>query len=88
MAGFKSQGMVLCAVSGNHDVVKLLEPPADAQVGERVTFPGFSGEPFPANQVAKKKILEGLAPQVMLVMIFGSIWCFYVCDVLTVLFCL
>eukprot|EP01034_Spumella_vulgaris_P032472 gene32472-40076_t len=63
MAGFKSQGMVLCAVNGDHTVVKLLAPPAAAQVGERVSFPGFVGEAAPAAQVAKKKILEGLAPQ-------------------------
>jgi len=62
MAGFKSQGMVLCAVKDNHTQVKLLEPPAAAQVGERITFPGFSGEPALPTHVAKKKIFETLAP--------------------------
>lgn len=58
--------MVLCAVKNNHSEVKLVEPPAAAQVGERVTFPGFSGEPALPTHVAKKKILEGLAPLVSL----------------------
>jgi len=64
MAGFKSQGMVLCAVSSDHSVVKLLEPPATAEVGDRVVFPGFPADAVPATpaQMAKKKILEGLAP--------------------------
>jgi len=62
MAGFKSQGMVLCAVTGEHSNVKLLTPPEGAAVGERITFPGFSGEPALATHVAKKKIFEGLAP--------------------------
>lgn len=62
MAGFKSQGMVLCAVNSDHSVVRLLEPPAAASVGDKVSFPGFEGEPATPAQVAKKKLLEGLAP--------------------------
>ncbi|KAJ1425179.1 hypothetical protein B484DRAFT_305398, partial [Ochromonadaceae sp. CCMP2298] len=62
MAGFKSQGMVLCAVNFDHTVIKLVEPPAGAEVGERVSFPGFVDEPATPAQMAKKKILEGLAP--------------------------
>jgi len=64
MAGFMSQGMVLCACNEDHTVVRLLEPPQDAVAGDRVTFPGFTGEPALATHVAKKKILEKLAPQV------------------------
>lgn len=63
MVGFKSQGMVLCACNADHSAVKLVQPPADAAPGDRVTFPGFTGEPASAAQVAKKKILEKLAPQ-------------------------
>ena len=37
LAGVKSAGMVLAAVSG--DATELLEPPQSARVGERVTFP-------------------------------------------------
>ena len=60
------QGMVLCAVNSDHTVIKLLEPPLSAAVGDRVSFPGFVGEPAPAAQLAKKKILEKLAPGVSL----------------------
>jgi hypothetical protein len=56
--------MVLCASNADHSDVKLLVPPASAKVGDRVQFPGFSGEPAAPNQVAKKKILERLAPLV------------------------
>lgn len=63
IGGFESNGMVLCACSDDHSVVKLLEPPQDAPVGERVMFAGFSGsEPATPSQMAKKKILEALAP--------------------------
>lgn len=64
IAGFKSQGMVLCASSADKSVVKLLEAPAVAQVGDRVDFAGFSGEAATPAQVAKKKIFETLAPLV------------------------
>ena len=59
------QGMVICASNADHTVVKLLEPPEGANVGDRVVFDGFEGrEPASASQVAKKKILEKLAPNV------------------------
>jgi hypothetical protein len=54
--------MVLCAIGKDHSDVKLVEPPASANVGDRVDFAGFSGEPLPSSQVAKKKIFESLAP--------------------------
>eukprot|EP01039_Chlorochromonas_danica_P010118 gene10118-11200_t len=62
IAGFKSQGMVLCACNSDHSQVALVEVPADAKVGERVLFPGFSSEPATPAQMVKKKILETLAP--------------------------
>jgi methionine--tRNA ligase beta chain len=73
MLEFKSQGMVICASNADHSVVKLLEPPATAQPGDCVSFPGFGleeeladggkrREPATSSQVAKKKILEKLAP--------------------------
>lgn len=59
---FKSHGMVLCASSDDHSVVKFLEPPADAPVGERVSFEGLElCEPETENHVQKKKIFEGCA---------------------------
>ncbi len=53
---------VLCACGDGHSVVRLLAPPADSAIGARVTFPGFPGEPASSSQVAKKKVLEGLLP--------------------------
>ncbi|CAA6653607.1 unnamed protein product [Spirodela intermedia] len=41
MRGIKSHAMVLAA--SNENKVELVDPPASARVGERVTFPGFSG---------------------------------------------
>ncbi|GKF75866.1 probable methionine--tRNA ligase, partial [Tanacetum coccineum] len=43
MRGIKSHAMVLCASTS--DKVELVEPPASAVIGERVTFSGFNGEP-------------------------------------------
>ncbi|KAG9398828.1 hypothetical protein AC1031_014146 [Aphanomyces cochlioides] len=67
LVGFKSHGMVLCAVSTNEDGsenVAFVEPPADAKIGERVFYEGLTGEPWTPAQVEKKKVLitagEGL----------------------------
>jgi len=62
MAGFKSEGMVLCASNADHTEVKFLVPPSESKVGERVTFQGFQGEPLSASQVAKKNVLEKVSP--------------------------
>lgn len=80
LAGFKSQGMVLCAVSKDHSAIKLVEPPAGAAAGDRITFPGFTGEPASASAVAKKKILEKLGPQVCTCM-RRVLLCFITCIV-------
>ena len=55
--------MVLCAVNADHTVIKLLEAPATASPGDRVTFPPFPADSVAATpaQMVKKKILEGLA---------------------------
>ncbi len=58
------QGMVLCACSEDHSVVKLVVPPEGAIPGDKVSFPGYEGESATASQMAKKKILESLLPQV------------------------
>jgi aminoacyl tRNA synthase complex-interacting multifunctional protein 1 len=68
--GFESHGMVLCASNQDHTVVKLVNPPVDAKIGERVTVPDFKfggiteedGAPFPENKIGKKKIFKQLAP--------------------------
>lgn len=63
MVGFKSTGMVMCSSNEDHTEVKLVHPPADAKVGERVSFEGLEGdEPLAPGQVAKKKVFEKLAP--------------------------
>ncbi|KAM0038135.1 putative tRNA-binding domain, tetratricopeptide-like helical domain superfamily [Helianthus debilis subsp. tardiflorus] len=57
MRGIKSQAMVLCASTS--DKVEFVEPPEGAAVGERVTFPGFDGEPDDVLN-PKKKVWETL----------------------------
>lgn len=67
LVGFPSHGMVLCASNADHSVVKLVNPPVDAAIGERVTIPDFDfngedGAPFAENKVGKKKVFEKIAP--------------------------
>ncbi|KAK9942897.1 hypothetical protein M0R45_008540 [Rubus argutus] len=59
MRGIKSQAMVLAASNSDHTAVELVDPPKSAQVGERVTFPGFEGEPDDVLN-PKKKVWETL----------------------------
>jgi len=61
IVGFNSNGMVLAAKSADGSTVELIEPPKDAQVGERVFVEGCSGEPFSSAQVKKKKVMESVA---------------------------
>eukprot|EP00611_Tribonema_gayanum_P016206 TRINITY_DN2824_c0_g1_i1.p2 TRINITY_DN2824_c0_g1~~TRINITY_DN2824_c0_g1_i1.p2 ORF type:complete len:114 (-),score=31.91 TRINITY_DN2824_c0_g1_i1:101-442(-) len=62
LAGFKSEGMVLCASNADHTVVKFVNPPEGAPAGARITFPGRAGEPATPAQIQKKKILEKVMP--------------------------
>eukprot|EP00543_Licmophora_paradoxa_P010468 CAMPEP_0202457778 /NCGR_PEP_ID=MMETSP1360-20130828/14697_1 /ASSEMBLY_ACC=CAM_ASM_000848 /TAXON_ID=515479 /ORGANISM="Licmophora paradoxa, Strain CCMP2313" /LENGTH=823 /DNA_ID=CAMNT_0049077941 /DNA_START=68 /DNA_END=2539 /DNA_ORIENTATION=- len=67
LVGFPSHGMVLCASNEDHTDVRLVNPPIDAKIGERITIPDFNfegeeGKPFAENKVGKKKIFEGIAP--------------------------
>jgi len=63
LVGFKSHGMVLCASNADHTEVKFVRPPAGSKVGERVTFDGMENDsPATPNELAKKKMFEGLAP--------------------------
>ena len=67
MLGFASHGMVLCASNEDHTDVKFVSPPIDAEIGERVTVPGFdfegeAGAPMKENPMGKKKIFDKLAP--------------------------
>ena len=45
MRGVESQAMVLCGESADGATVELVEPPAGAQPGDRVSVEGFPGEP-------------------------------------------
>lgn len=61
---FKSHGMVLCAASEDGKV-EFVEPPADAPIGEVVTFDGLPPpQPLAPSQVEKKKVfaacMEGM----------------------------
>jgi len=60
LVGFPSHGMVLCA--SNDDSVVFVNPPADAEIGERVACAGFEGEPATENAVQKKKVLDKVFP--------------------------
>jgi len=67
MVGFPSHGMVLCASNEDHTSVRLVNPPVDAKVGERITIPDFDfksedAAPYAENKIGKKKIFEKLAP--------------------------
>ena len=70
--------MVLCAVSADHSVIRLLEAPVSAAAGDRVTFPPFPADSVAATpaQMVKKKILEGLAPGVR----FLALLCTFSCS--------
>jgi tRNA-binding EMAP/Myf-like protein len=58
---YASHGMVLCAVMPDHSA-RILEPPADAPLGERLTVEGFAGDAKAPNWVTKKKATVKLAP--------------------------
>jgi aminoacyl tRNA synthase complex-interacting multifunctional protein 1 len=60
LVGFPSHGMVLCA--SKDDKTEFVEPPADAVIGERIFVEGFPGDPATENQVGKKKMLDGIFP--------------------------
>ena len=69
LLGFSSHGMVLCASKKKKDendndenVVVFVEPPPDAEIGERVIVAGYNGIPATENQVLKKKMLEAIFP--------------------------
>ena len=62
LAGFASNGMVLCATSPDGARVEFVEPPAGAALGERVAFAGHAGPPAEPNRVDKKKLFEAVAP--------------------------
>ena len=61
MRGIKSHAMVLAATSEGGSKVELVEPPADAEVGQRISCDGFEGEPDEVLN-PKKKVWEQVCP--------------------------
>lgn len=65
LAGFPSNGMVLCAskmADAETPVVEFVEPPVGAPVGERVRAAGVAeAAPAGANRVKRKKLFERMA---------------------------
>lgn len=64
LAGFESNGMVLCAASEDRSTVAFVEPPEEAKEGDRVLIEG--AEPVPpatGNQMKKKKWMEKAAEE-------------------------
>ena len=62
MRGLSSEAMVLCASNADHTKVDFVKPPSGAQIGERVAFEGFEGEPEKVLN-PKKKQLEKVLPK-------------------------
>eukprot|EP00535_Pseudo-nitzschia_heimii_P003119 CAMPEP_0197173194 /NCGR_PEP_ID=MMETSP1423-20130617/219_1 /TAXON_ID=476441 /ORGANISM="Pseudo-nitzschia heimii, Strain UNC1101" /LENGTH=869 /DNA_ID=CAMNT_0042621975 /DNA_START=210 /DNA_END=2819 /DNA_ORIENTATION=+ len=70
MVGIPSHGMVLCASNEDHTDVRLVSPPVDAAIGERITVPDFDFEgddaaPYKENKIGKKKVFEKIAPHLL-----------------------
>eukprot|EP00004_Rigifila_ramosa_P024932 TRINITY_DN732_c0_g1_i6.p1 TRINITY_DN732_c0_g1~~TRINITY_DN732_c0_g1_i6.p1 ORF type:complete len:261 (+),score=67.79 TRINITY_DN732_c0_g1_i6:826-1608(+) len=61
MRGVESQGMIVAASNAEHTIVELLEVPEGSAPGDRVTWPGYPGEPVPQLN-AKKKQFESIQP--------------------------
>ena len=62
LAGYPSNGMLLCASVKDHSKGALIDPPEGSEVGERVCFAGISGNAAAPSQVHKKKMLETVLP--------------------------
>ena len=67
LGGVASAGMVLCGSKDDKAVVEILEPPADAEDGERAFVEGFDGDAATPNQVKKKKLWPPVADKLKLV---------------------
>lgn len=56
--------MVLAATSPAGKV-ELLQPPASAAIGERVSFAGYAGEPATPAIMSKRKVFEAVAAHLL-----------------------
>ena len=61
LAGFTSNGMVLCATTPEGKV-EFVEPPVGAPLGERVAFAGHEGPAVDPKKMDKGKFLEKVLP--------------------------
>jgi tRNA-binding EMAP/Myf-like protein len=58
-----STGMVLCAVDKETGETQIVDPPADAEIGERVFVDGFDGVAMSESAEKKKKAWRKLQPE-------------------------
>jgi aminoacyl tRNA synthase complex-interacting multifunctional protein 1 len=68
LVGFKSHGMVLCAAKtlDGAERVEFVEPPADASIGEVISFQDLPApEPISAAQVEKRKVFAAASEKMM-----------------------
>jgi methionine--tRNA ligase beta chain len=56
LAGFASNGMVLCATSSDGNTVEFVSPPATAILGERISFEGHAGQAAEPSTFYKNKV--------------------------------
>lgn len=61
MRGVLSEGMIMCA--NTPEKVEILVPPAGAQIGDKISFDGYEGEPDLPFMNPKKKIFEAVQPE-------------------------
>jgi len=61
MRGVMSEGMIMCA--NTPEKVEILVPPAGAQIGDKISFDGFEGQPDLPFMNPKKKIFEAVQPE-------------------------
>ncbi len=59
--GFVSHGKILCATNRDKSVIKLVDVPIDAKIGERVIVPGHTGGE-PVAEKKMEKLVEKIAP--------------------------
>ena len=62
LVGVASTGMVLCAVDKETGATEIVEPPANAEIGERVFVDGYEGIAYSESQEKKKKGWRKLQP--------------------------
>ena len=62
LAGFTSEGMVLCASDSESGKTEFVDPPAGSKVGENVKIEGLTGAPVGPNQMKKRKVWHQVEP--------------------------